>query len=454
MMRRTSKAAGILRTVVIANLLIACNGTAQATGFFVNQQSVRGLGRVDAGNSVAADDASTVFFNPAGLPQLWRNPAARDTDTVYAVGAQLVIPRSDQRNTGSTATTPFTLGMPVPYAGIDSHNPTDATPIPNFYVAHRLSPQGFVGLGVSAPFGLDASFQPNWFGRYDTLEASLRTVNIGLVGAYELSPGFSIGGGLDVQYARSKLSSAIPNPLVLGGPTVATDARIDTSGTAWTPGFNIGVMFQADAATRIGLHYRSAMEHKITGTAVISGLTAPFAANNGAIGATAKLKLPEIATLGIARQVTDKLTLYAELEWYGWSRLNETRIQFADGRPDAVRPANFRDTPAVAIGAEYNVSNDFAVRGGLIYERTPTVDRFRETSFPDADRTSIGLGASVRLSPKVNLDFAYDHVWFRDTNIAITRTFFDGTAAASAVTVNSAVRSSLDTVSVQLRYGF
>ena len=435
--------------------LLASGEPAQATGFFINQQSVRGLGRVDAGNTVAADDLSTIFFNPAGLAELWRGKSARDTDTLYSFGAQLIIPRSDQHNTGSLAATPFTLGMSVPYAGVDSHNPTDPTPIPNIYIAHRLSGgQGYIGAGVNAPFGLDASFRQDWFGRYDALEASLRTVNLGVVGAYQVSPGFSIGGGIDVQYARSKLSSAIPNPLTPGGPTAATDARIETSGSAWTPGFNVGVLFQADAATRIGLHYRSAMEHKISGTATVSGFTGFLAAANGAVSASAKLKLPEIATLGIARKATDRLTLFAELEWYGWSRLNETRIQFADGRPDAVRTANFRDTLAFALGAEYNVNDALALRGGVIYERTPTVDAFRDTSFPDSDRMALGLGATYRISPAVNLDFAYDHVWFRNTNIAVTRTFFDGTPLASSVTVNSAVRSSLDTVSIQLRYGF
>ena len=45
-----------------------------ATGFFINQQSVRGLGRVDAGNTVAADELGTIFFNPAGLTKVVQDP--------------------------------------------------------------------------------------------------------------------------------------------------------------------------------------------------------------------------------------------------------------------------------------------------------------------------------------------------------------------------------------------
>src|SRR5512145_1349765 len=55
-------------------LCIAALTLAQAThaaGFFINQQTVRGLGRVNAGVAAAADEPSTTFFNAAGLAHLW-----------------------------------------------------------------------------------------------------------------------------------------------------------------------------------------------------------------------------------------------------------------------------------------------------------------------------------------------------------------------------------------------
>ena len=55
---------------VAAAAMVLLSAPALATGFFLNQQSVQGLGRTDAGNAVAANDPSTVYYNPAGMALL------------------------------------------------------------------------------------------------------------------------------------------------------------------------------------------------------------------------------------------------------------------------------------------------------------------------------------------------------------------------------------------------
>jgi long-chain fatty acid transport protein len=195
---------------------------ASANGFFINQQSVRGLGRVDAGNTVAVDDLGTIFFNPAGLTGLWEEPDRRDRILVSA-GVHVIVPRNHQRNRGSVAATPGTLGAFVPVGGADARNPTGPTPVPNLYAAAPLlDRRAAVGFGINAPFGLATSFDRDWHGRYDAIDASLRTVNVSVVGAYRLDSGLSVGGGVDLQYARTALTTAVPNPLTPGGPTAVT----------------------------------------------------------------------------------------------------------------------------------------------------------------------------------------------------------------------------------------
>ena len=80
--------------------LTVMSSSAMATGFFLNQQSVQGLGRSDAGNAAAASDVSTVYYNPAGMPYLWRDDGAGGADTRFAIGAQLIVPRAQHLNTG------------------------------------------------------------------------------------------------------------------------------------------------------------------------------------------------------------------------------------------------------------------------------------------------------------------------------------------------------------------
>ncbi|MBT9521229.1 MAG: outer membrane protein transport protein, partial [Dechloromonas sp.] len=58
-----------LRTIP-AVLLVAFSGAASAAAFQLMEQNASGLGNAYAGSAAVADNASTIFFNPAGMTQL------------------------------------------------------------------------------------------------------------------------------------------------------------------------------------------------------------------------------------------------------------------------------------------------------------------------------------------------------------------------------------------------
>jgi len=300
------------RALALAGAVAATLGCApegHATGFFVNQQSVQGRGRVDAGNSAVADELGTIFFNPAGLTSMFADggPGLR-----YSIGVQLIVPRSTQTNAGTTVLTPFGSAA---VDGQRSHDPSDPTPIPNLYIAKKLADNAAIGAGINFPFGLAIESPRDWFGRYDAIEAALTTINLSVVGAYRFDNGVAIGGGVDLQYASTKLVTAIPFPFDPNGPSAATDGRVETKGHAWTPGYNVGLHYapRSDPDLKLGLHYRSGMKHEIKGSASFSDLLPPFDLLNGSYGARADLELPAIATAGIARKF-GRFTLMGEVE--------------------------------------------------------------------------------------------------------------------------------------------
>jgi long-chain fatty acid transport protein len=121
--------------------------TVAAAGFALFEQSVQGLGNAFAGGAASADDASTVFFNPAGLTRL---PGRQAQMAVH-----LIVPSIQLKNAGVTLNRASTAGLQTP-GNLMGGNGGDAGAVgvvPNFYYAHQLTARLHAGLGVNAPFG-------------------------------------------------------------------------------------------------------------------------------------------------------------------------------------------------------------------------------------------------------------------------------------------------------------
>jgi len=427
---------------------------AQATGFFVNQQDVRSLGRVNAGAAAAADGPGTIFFNPAGLVYLWSADPPGESASRMAARLNVVVPKSAFTDDGSEATTPGTGGLVLPSAGRNFKDPADVTPVPYFYQAHRLGPGGsHVGFGINVPFGQTVKFSPDWFGRYDATEAQLKTLNLSAVGAYAPVTGLAIGGGIDLQVASTKLVAAIPNPLAPGGPSAATDGRSETRGDGWSLGYNLGAMVDLTGKTRLGVSYRSAMKPRLSGTVSNSGLTGPLATGNGSIGASFRLKLPSILGVGIVSRPTEKLSLYAQYDRFGWNSFDQILVTLDNGA-SLDRQTHFRNAWALSAGLEYAISDQLALRGGIRFDRTPTVDGFRDTNVPDADRVWLGTGASYRWSTASTIDVALSYIRFKDATVDVTRAFFEGTPLSTTTRVRGTTRSRVGLLSVSWSHAF
>jgi len=413
--------------------LIAGARSADAAGFYIKEQSVTGLGRAFAGESAMSEDASTIFFNPAGMTRL-EGPEA-------TAGVHLLLPRADMENRGSTSSIQTAAGaITRPIGGGDGGNPYDPTPVPNAYFAYPLMDRNlWVGLGVSAPFGLANKYNADWFGRYDSIETELLTINIAPSVAYKVLDWVSIGGGIDIQYADAKLTNA-----VFTG--TATDVISKLEGNDWAVGYNVGILFEPLPTTRIGIHYRSQIDHTLDGDVKLSRGGTGISNSTG----SADLDLPDIFAVGFAHDVTPDLTLMAEYNWYGWSNFKEIRVK-RPGLPDQVVGQNYEDTFSVAVGAQYKLNDAWTVRSGFQYDETPTVNGFRSTRTPDGDRYWLSAGLSYDVSDNFTVDVAYTHVFIDDAEI---NTRQPGVVAALSTNTRAVSEGSVDIIAAALRYKF
>lgn len=436
----------VRRSLPAVLLAVLCVGAARAGGFYVPAQGAVGVGLATAGGAALATDASTLFFNPAGMTRLG--------DATLEGGVDFILPSVKISNQGSTATTPGTLGAALGYPG-QNGDADQSKLLPNLYYARPLKGADlWIGLAITAPFGLSVNYAPDWFGRYDSITSELLTVDIAPSVAYQLGPSWSIGGGIDIQYAKARLTNALPNTLNPGGPTPATDGLAELRGDSWALGFNIGTLFNLAPSTRVGVHYRSRITHNLDGNATVSGLTGPLAAGNGKVDTSVDLKLPPIASVAIAHELSRGWTLLAEVQWFGWSVFDEVRIKFANGLPDQVRSQEFRNSWSFAAGADYKLSDQWVLRGGVRVDTTPTTDAFRNTSIPDSNLVWIGFGARYKVSDRVLLDIGFLHGHFKSADINLNTTFFGGTPAAGTVNTKGRTDNFVNTIAVSGSYRF
>ena len=432
---------------LLALSAITASGAASAGGFYIQEQSAAGVGRAQAGNVAAADDASTIYFNPAGMTQL----PGLQIDS----GIDLIVPNAGLTDLGTVDHSPFAANS-FPGGG-NGGNPGSASPIPDFYISAELPDAPvWVGLGLSAPFGFASKFEQNTFARYDSIDSFIETIDFAPTIAVKLNDWLSLGVGLDEQYAYVKLRSAVPNALAIGGPSIPTDGRLTLTGHTWSTGFNGGLLITPTPDTKIGLSYRYGIVHNIRGSLTVSNLTGLLAAANQQVVGTAALNEPDIIQAGISQRITPQLTVLGEFDFYTWSNFKAIDIHtMSPSLGNLVTQENYRDTYSFALGAEYQLTDQWKIRGGVKYDQTPTVDAFRDTRVPDGDRYWVATGFHYAYDDHIGIDGSYAHIFVEDSNINITRSFFD-TVPAIQTFSNIKARSnvSLDILTVGLTYKF
>jgi len=129
------------------------------------------------------------------------------------------------------------------------------------------------------------------------------------------------------------------------------------------------------------------------------------------------LKLPDTTNVSIFRQIDSKWDVMADLQYTGWSTVQNLTIVRSTGALLSTTPENFRDTWRASIGANYRYSDQWMFRGGLAFDQSPVRDAQRTPRLPDNDRTWISFGAQYKFSPQLLLDAGYTYIFVKDPSM-------------------------------------
>ena len=437
--------------MIIAATLFFYAGAAQSGGFQVTELSPRLQGQRNAGAAASADTAATIHVNPAGLTYLPGQQAE--------IAAHVIIPKFDFDDSGSTN---GIGGQPI---GDTHEDGGEIAFVPNLYYSYQLSEQLTFGFGITAPYGLVTEYDKDWIGRYNAVKSDLLTLDFNPVLAYKINDQLSVGAGVSIQYIDVQLTNALDFGTIgflLGAPgitpsTPAFDGFNDLKGDDISFGFNLGILYELSPVTRVGLAYRSEIEHTLDGDADITipdAITALTGQASARRGAKADATMPATATIGIYHQFSPQWAVLSGATWTDWSTFDELRIEFEDGGPDAVQPENWEDSWRVSVGVNYFYSPEWTLRAGVEFDETPVKNELTPR-VPDEDRYWFAFGASYRHSDNLTFDFAYTFLYVPDYSIEDTEVTTAGlTGLPVGNTLDGEYEANAHILSAQLQWKF
>lgn len=388
--------------LIPALIALAFSGSAAASGFQLLEQNASGLGNAYAGSAAMADNASTIFFNPAGMTKL----QARE----FSFGLNAVKPSFEFSDKGSFIT---------PATGTSTGDAGDWAFIPNGYLSWGITKDLYVGVGFSAPFGLSTAYDPTWVGRFQSISFDIKTYNINPSIAYRVTDKLSIGFGVNWQRMEAEYvrMAAVAHPTIpaLNAVVQNTKVTLDADDDSW--GWNAGVLFDVSPSTRIGVSYRSTVKHTLEGTLKSTNqLVSPD------VTAKADVELPDTLIISAVQKLNDKWTMVGDLSWTGWSSVQTVPIIRTSGAlPGSTAQTletKFRDTWRVAFGGIYQYSGTVDLKFGIAYDQTPVKSaELRLVSLPDNDRVWVSAGAQWKMSKDAKFDLGAAYLYVRDTDI-------------------------------------
>jgi long-chain fatty acid transport protein len=380
--------------------------TSQAVGagFALLEQSSSGAG-LNFSNAAEASDASTIFYNPAGLTRL--------KDSNFVASAHAVLVSIDYVDQGSTVAGVF------PIAGNTGNDGGVTVLIPNLYYAMPINDRIVAGIGLHAPFGFITEYDDAWIGRYQAIKSEITGLHLNPSIGVQVNDQFSLGAGINIQHIDAELSKAIDfglvgySMLIPGLLPGSADGKVTVSGDDISIGYNLGFLYQATENTRYGMHYRSKASHDVSGNAVFSNVPAPFAPTFYDQTVTAQATLPETVSAHFYSTLEGGWALMGNVTWTKWSRFDQITIDFSNPTtPDSTTVYGWENAVAYSLGLSYFLSDTVTLKFGGGFDESPVANaQLRHPSIPDADRTRAAFGVSWKLSDQSTFDLAYTHLF-------------------------------------------
>jgi long-chain fatty acid transport protein len=381
-------------------------GQAFAGGILLYEVGTADVGLASAGWGARAQDASTVLTNPAGMTRLEGSQVLLGAQVLYG---DLEFSIGHETSSG--------LGTG------DGGNPIDWFPGGSAFFSYSLSRDLKFGFGVAGNFGLAEKYDDNWVGRYYVQETTLLGLSLLPSIAYKATENLSIGAGVNAMYGIFKNQVAINIPdaqrpgRFLPIRRSETDAKLELDDETWGWGVDLGLLYEFNARTRLGLTWYSQVDLDFSAPAEFSNLGqyGTTLQNAGLLNRNidVEIRVPQQLMASIFHQVNPRWALLGSVGWQQWSEFNQVEL----GTDNAASPTGltkkieFKDVWHFAAGAQYRLSDPWLLNFGVAYDT-----KFQEGStvspvLPTNDAWRFGAGVQNQLSKTFSWGVAAEYAY-------------------------------------------
>ncbi|CAH1673508.1 OmpP1/FadL family transporter [Chelatococcus asaccharovorans] len=407
--------------VALALGLFGGSGSAAAGAIGVREQNARSQGAAFAGVAAGSGGLGSIVWNPASIA-LFPGLQSESDISLARTRARL----SPDWHTLMAAD--LAGGSPWSSGEMGQGRYVAAT-----YGSYQINEALWIGAALNTPYGFSSKPRQDWAGQSYARSSRLTSAAFTPTVGYRVNDWLTLGAGVTAQYLDLTFKQAVNG--APGAPSAILQG--DDLGV----GFSLGATVQPRPGTMVGIGFRSAVHHEISGQwAGTPGIPVPI---------TAGITLPETLSLGISQMLNPRWTILATGEWTNWSRMERSAvISRATGLPVSSLAFGYRDGTFLSLGAEYLWHEGVTMRAGVGFETSPVTNEARSPRLIDSDKLWASIGASYQATDKLGLDIGYSRQFMRQAPVRITGAYEDFNGS----TFIADGKSSVDVISFAWRY--
>ncbi len=279
--------------------------------------------------------------------------------------------------------------------------------LPNMYLTHKWSDEVSFGIGAFSRYGLGGTYKNHdtWLGSNLAYKVKLETISFTPTIAVKASEQLSVAMGLEamtIDFTQNSQFLAAANQYEIHG-----------TGVSW--GGNFSLTYRPEWAEKwtIGAMYRSKVKQNLNGRVSSAGTYGIINIHDSP--AEGAINLPDSLSTGISFRPTDSWVMEAGIVGTFWSSYDQIIIQYKDAStvPFINPQKRYKDTFRLNFGTEYKLNQNWAVRAGYVFDKSPINSKAMDTLVPVDDRHLVSGGFGYK-TDTWSVDAAYTHIFGRD----------------------------------------